>query len=50
MMYAVDIYFRGHDIHTEVHDDQFRNSRNTKGMTSTISEAIVLVLLMRGIS
>jgi hypothetical protein len=40
---------RWHHIHTKSHDDQFKHSSNVKGITSTIWEAIVLVLLMRGI-
>jgi hypothetical protein len=35
-------------IHTNSRDDQFRHSSNIKGITSTIWEAIVLVVLMRG--
>jgi hypothetical protein len=36
-------------IHTKFHEDGFRNSSNGKGVTSTNSES-VLVLLMREIS
>jgi hypothetical protein len=36
-------------IHTKFHDDRFRYSSNIKGITSTVLEAVVLVLLMRGI-
>jgi hypothetical protein len=36
-------------IHTKIHDDRFRNSSKIKGVTSTIREAVALVLLMRGI-
>jgi hypothetical protein len=40
---------RWHDIHTKSHDDRFRHSINFKGSTSTVREAVMLVLLMRGI-
>jgi hypothetical protein len=46
-MYTVDL--RQHDIHTRSHDDWFRPSSNIKGITLTIWEAIVSVLLMRKI-
>jgi hypothetical protein len=36
-------------IRTKCHDDQAGYLSNTKGITSTIWEAVVLVLLMRGI-
>jgi hypothetical protein len=35
--------------HTKFHDDWFRNSSKMKGVTSAISEAVVLVQLTRGI-
>jgi hypothetical protein len=34
------------DMHTKFHDDRFGHSSNVKGITSTIWEAAVLVLLM----
>jgi hypothetical protein len=40
---------RWHGIHTKFHDDPFRNSSVIEITTSTILEATVLVLLMRGI-
>jgi hypothetical protein len=40
---------RWHYVHTESHDDQFRHSSNIEGITSTVWEAVVLVLLVRGI-
>jgi hypothetical protein len=39
---------RWHEIHTNLHDGQFKDSSNIKGINSINSEAIVLVLLMRG--
>jgi hypothetical protein len=36
-------------MHTNFHDDRFRNSNTIKGTISTIWEAAVLVLLMKGI-
>jgi hypothetical protein len=36
-------------IDIKFHDDWFRNSSNIKGITSTIWEAALLILLMRGI-
>jgi hypothetical protein len=36
--------------HTKFHDDWFRNPNNIKGITSTAWEAVMLVLLLRGIS
>jgi hypothetical protein len=38
------------DIHTKFHDDRFRNSSNIKVISSTVREAVLLVLLTRGIS
>jgi hypothetical protein len=38
-----------YDIHTKYHDDWFKHSSNINAITSTIWEATVLVLLMRGI-
>jgi hypothetical protein len=36
-------------IHTKFHDDRFGNSSNIKGITSTMSKAIMLMLLIEGI-
>jgi hypothetical protein len=49
MMYAIEMTSDGM-THTKFHDDQFENSSNIKGITSTIWEAVVLVLQVRGIS
>jgi hypothetical protein len=40
---------RWQDILTKSHDDRFRHSSSINSKTSTLSEAIVLVLLTRGI-
>jgi hypothetical protein len=40
---------RWHNIYAKFHNNQFRLSSNIKVITSTISEAAVLVLLMEGI-
>jgi hypothetical protein len=40
---------RWHDIYTKSFDDQFRYSSNNKGVTTTIWEAVMLVLMMKGI-
>jgi hypothetical protein len=37
------------NIHTQFHDERFRHSSNTKGVTLTVWEAIVLMLLIRKI-
>jgi hypothetical protein len=49
MMCAVDMSTDGMTIHIKCHDDRFRNSSNIKGITSWTWEAVVLVLLMKGI-
>jgi hypothetical protein len=36
-------------VHSKFHDDRFRNSSIVKGISSTTSEVVVLVLLMSGI-
>jgi hypothetical protein len=36
-------------IHTQFHNDRFRNSSSIKGITWTILESVVLLLLIRGI-
>jgi hypothetical protein len=41
--------FSWHDIHINFYDDQLRQSCNTWGITSTILEATLLVLLFNGI-
>jgi hypothetical protein len=48
MVYAVEMTSGGM-THTKFHDDRFNNSSNTKGITSTTWEAVVLVPLMEGI-
>jgi hypothetical protein len=40
---------RWHDVYMTFHDDWFRHSSSIKGITSTIGEAVVLLLLIRGI-
>jgi hypothetical protein len=40
---------RWHDMHTKFHEGLFGHSDNIKVITSTISEAIVLVLVVRTI-
>jgi hypothetical protein len=48
-MYAVEMTSDGM-THTKFHDDRFRNSDNIKGIASKTCEAVVLVLLIKGIS
>jgi hypothetical protein len=48
MTYAIEMTSERY-IHIKFHDNRFRNSSNIKGI-STIWEAVVLVLLMTGIS
>jgi hypothetical protein len=39
---------RCHDTHIKFHDDRLRHASNIMGITSTIREGAVLVLLMGG--
>jgi hypothetical protein len=39
---------RWHDISTNFHDDQFKHISNIKVNTTTISEVVMLVLLIEG--
>jgi hypothetical protein len=39
---------RGHDVHTKFHDIWFRYLRNIMFITTTVSEAIMLALLIKG--
>jgi hypothetical protein len=50
MIYAFEIISDGMTFYTKCQDNWFRNSSNMEGITSTIWEAVVLVVLMRGIS
>jgi hypothetical protein len=47
-MYAVEMT-PDYTTHTKIHDDRFRNSSNIRGITSTVRQVIVLVLLIRAI-
>jgi hypothetical protein len=38
-----------HDMHTKFPEDRFRHLRDIKVIISTVSEGVVLVLLMEGI-
>jgi hypothetical protein len=50
MTYAIEMTQMAWQKHIKFHDDRFRHSSNIKGIISTACEAVVLVLLMGGIS
>jgi hypothetical protein len=42
------IGLRWHDIHTRFHDDQIRRLSNIMVINTTVSEAVMLVILIEG--
>jgi hypothetical protein len=52
LIYKIQISdgLRWDDIHTKLHEDWFGHSGNIMVITSSISEVVVLVLLMRATS
>jgi hypothetical protein len=49
MKYTIKMTLMSLHIHRKPHSNQFKHSSSIKDTTSTVREAIVLVLLMKGI-